>query len=229
MSEAAKFDELCLDISSSLYRCDVSILQEVARILKVDADTITTIGDSRRKIITELRKSLDDLVEKGDSDIEEQLNTVSVYLEQTLKTEEDTKHFSELTKLNEKLIAQTQMLAENDTKTMEIDTLTKRLHELTGGSDRKTILYKELKIHGKVGDPGDKNNIPYISLLSQITDAVAQSYSEKEIIRAVSLKTEARSLRAIIDGYPNLTVARLKTLLCTHYKEKSATDLCTRN
>ena len=73
----------------------------------------------------------------------------------------------------------------------------------------RSLLYHQLKIHGKVGEPGEQNKLSYVSLLHQIDKALQEGYSPSQVIQAVVLQIESSNLRTIVETYPQMNTEQL--------------------
>ena len=87
---------------------------------------------------------------------------------------------------------------------------------------------KEFKINGKIGTPGQKDKLTFLSLVYQIQNGVKRNYSESDICDAVikSISPEL-PLRAYLEGKYNLDLRILSKILRSHFKELDATALFT--
>ena len=97
------------------------------------------------------------------------------------------------------------------------------LHSL---GDSTSVLRRQFKIVGQIGDPDQKDNLNYNSLRRQIDIDVEQKYKEHEIvdgvIRAIS---PGLVLRSYLESFKTLSLDRLKKILCSHYGVKNTTEL----
>ena len=86
--------------------------------------------------------------------------------------------------------------------------------------------YKDFKIAGQIGEPGQKDKLTFSSLARQIEHGLSQSFPELEIIDAVIRAiSHGMQLRSYLEGKANLTLPTLRRILRCHYQEKSATEL----
>ena len=91
---------------------------------------------------------------------------------------------------------------------------------------KTSMLRREFKIQGQIGEPGHKDKLAYQSLISQIEIGLQKGYTEEEITHAVVRAVQAGlQLRSYLEGINGLTLARLRKILCFHFQEKSATEL----
>ena len=89
-----------------------------------------------------------------------------------------------------------------------------------------SLLRRELKIHGQIGEQGKTDQISFVSLSRQIDSAVEKGYSQSEIVEAIiKAMKPGLQLRSYIETLKGLTLPRLRQILRSHYKEKSGTQL----
>ena len=87
-------------------------------------------------------------------------------------------------------------------------------------------LKREFTISGTIGVPGETNKLNVISLVLQIEGALAQGYSEVEISEAIIQSiSPGLPLRSFLECTPDLPLSKLRKILCSHYREKSSTEL----
>jgi hypothetical protein len=90
----------------------------------------------------------------------------------------------------------------------------------------KSLLHRDFKIQGVVGEPGQKDKLRYQLLVSQIEAGVRKEYSELEIVNAVVRAVQpGLQLRSYFESVTDLTLPRLRKIIRFHYHEKSATEL----
>ena len=84
----------------------------------------------------------------------------------------------------------------------------------------------KFEIQGQIAEASQKDKISFISLISQIHEAQARSYNEKDIISAIMWAfTQSLSVRTYLETITDLKLPRLLQILRSHFKEKSATEL----
>ena len=97
------------------------------------------------------------------------------------------------------------------------------LHSLV---DSTSVLRRQFKIVGQIGDPDQKDKLNYNSLRRQIDIGVEQKYKEHEIvdgvIRAIS---PGLVLRSYLESFKTLSLDRLRKILRSHYGVKNTTEL----
>jgi len=97
------------------------------------------------------------------------------------------------------------------------------LHTLT---ESTSILRRQFKMIGQIGDPDQKDKLTFNSLMRQIDTAREQGYKEKEIVDGVIRAiTPGLVLRSYLESYKDLSLERLSKILRSHYGEKNPTEL----
>ena len=85
---------------------------------------------------------------------------------------------------------------------------------------------KEFKISGQIGEPGQKDKLTFSSLARQMENGLSKGYSDLEIVDAVIRAiVPGLQLRNYLEGKQDLTLPTLRSILRSHYQEKSATEL----
>ena len=93
-------------------------------------------------------------------------------------------------------------------------------------NQRTSLLCKELKIKGQIGEEHQRDKLTYVSLIHQINEAQEVGYDESEIVNSVIRAMSPRlTLLNVLETTPNLSLQRLLQFLEFHFEEKSATDL----
>ena len=87
-----------------------------------------------------------------------------------------------------------------------------------------SLFRRDFRISGSVGSEG-KEKLSYNSLVRQMNEGKEKGFKENEIINAVLRAVSDASLRSYLETTGELTVKKLKQVLRTHYKEKTATEL----
>ena len=86
---------------------------------------------------------------------------------------------------------------------------------------------RDFKISGQIGDVSQKDRLSFSSLVHQIENGLKNDYTEDEIKEAVIIKAinPALSLRRYLEGKVDLTLAKLRRIMRSHYQERTATEL----
>ena len=85
---------------------------------------------------------------------------------------------------------------------------------------------RDFKISGQIGDVSQKDRLSFSSLAHQIENGLKNDYTEDEIKEAViKAINPALSLRSYLEGKADLTLAKLRRIMRSHYQERTATEL----
>ena len=85
---------------------------------------------------------------------------------------------------------------------------------------------RNFKISGKIGDVSQKDRLSFSSLVHQIENGLKNDYTEDGIKEAVvKAINPAISLRSYLEGKADLTLAKLRRTMRSHYQERTATEL----
>ena len=85
---------------------------------------------------------------------------------------------------------------------------------------------RDFKISGQIGDVSRKDRLSFSSLVHQIENGLKNDYTEDEINEAViKAINPALSLRSYLEGKVDLTLAKLRRIMRSHYQERTATKL----
>ena len=85
---------------------------------------------------------------------------------------------------------------------------------------------RDFKISGQIGDISQKDRLSFSSLAHQIEHGLRNDYKEDEIKEAViKAINPALSLRSYLEGKSDLTLAKMRRILRSHYQERTATEL----
>ena len=84
---------------------------------------------------------------------------------------------------------------------------------------------RDFKISGQIGDVSQKDRLSFSSLVHQIENGLKNDYTEDEIKEAViKAINPALSLRSYLEGKADLTLAKLRRIMRSHYQERTATE-----
>ena len=84
--------------------------------------------------------------------------------------------------------------------------------------------YREFKVSGQIGKPGEKGKLTYSNLSFQILNAQAQNFSTREITMGVCKAIAGGiPLRTVLESKPDADLAFLYVNLRAHFKERDAT------
>ena len=101
------------------------------------------------------------------------------------------------------------------------------LSQLVGTKAAPSLLRREYKLSGQIGEPGQAEKLTFVSLMHQIDSGLKRGYKESEIImdaviRAISPHS---SLRSYVETLNDLSLAKLRRILRVHYREKAASEV----
>lgn len=90
----------------------------------------------------------------------------------------------------------------------------------------EVTIRREFKIHGQIGERGQKEKLSFTNLMHQIDVGLSKGHCEAEITEAVvKAISPGLSIRDMLEIKSDLTLPQLKTILKGHFKEESSTDL----
>ena len=89
--------------------------------------------------------------------------------------------------------------------------------------------FREFKINGKIGTPGQKEKLSFMSLIYQMNSGIEKGFSERNICEAVvkSISPDL-PLRNYLEGKQTMDIASLSKMLRSHFKEQNSTVLFTQ-
>ena len=104
---------------------------------------------------------------------------------------------------------------------------TKTTHTQPDNPTMQTSMFRrEFKIMGQTGEVGQREKLSYVSLIRQIEAGLDRGYSEGEVVNAIiNSISPGLQIRSYLEGSGQISLARLRKILRSHYKEGSATDL----
>lgn len=90
----------------------------------------------------------------------------------------------------------------------------------------EVTIRREFRIHGQIGEGGQKDKLSYTNLIHQIEAGVRKGHADSEVIDAViKAVCPGLHLRDMLEIKSDLTLDKLRTILKGHYKEESTSDL----
>lgn len=94
---------------------------------------------------------------------------------------------------------------------------------------KTSLLRKELRIKGQIGEAGQKDKLTYVSLMHQIAEAQAAGYDEDDIVNSViRAMVPSLTLRTVLESMSAVTLKKLMQFLEAHFDQRNATDLCSK-
>ena len=92
-------------------------------------------------------------------------------------------------------------------------------------ADVSKVLRREFKIHGVVAGDNFKDGLSFVSLVRQIESGIKAGYKESEIVEAViRAVSPSLNLRSYLEMIQDLSLSRLRQIMKSHFKQKSATE-----
>lgn len=232
---AMDLEELQLQLEKELCEVSQDVLVKLAVFFKWEEAKYH--GKSRLSIARLLRREIEEQEAQID-DENEYRSFIEKIREQLLKEADKEAPSSETQTANKELEVLKQQLdnLEKDHQ-KQVEDLQTKMEETelkattttvskATESDLKQVLRREFKINGKIGEPGQKDKLTFVSLVRQIESALSKGYLEAEVIDAViGAITPSMELRSYLETISNLTLPRLRCILRSHFQEKSATEL----
>ena len=91
---------------------------------------------------------------------------------------------------------------------------------------KTSLLRKEFRVKGSIGEEGQKEKLTYVSLMHQINEAKAAGYDQAEIVNGViRAMVPSLTLRNVLETTTDLNLDRLLSFLEAHFEKKNTTDL----
>ena len=89
-----------------------------------------------------------------------------------------------------------------------------------------SILKRKLKTSGTIGEPGQTENLSFVSLTHQVDSGIKRGYKETDIVDAVIRSIASHSsLRSYVETLPDMNLGKLRKILGIHFREKTASGL----
>ena len=220
-----KLNSMELDLADMLRRATVDQLAELADGLGIQV--VVKTGRKSRQI-REIQAAVE--AKMGEMSVEESVEYMGKVMEATAvvlgeagtpdpKVEEDARRRDALARdVAEELRAEGKKTAEEPTNNA-VEALLRSMADKPAA----TSLYRrQLKISGSIGG---KEQLGYLSLASQVTDAKKSGYSDHEIMVAVKKAiVPSSTLRSYIDSKPDLQLKDILAFLRDFYAEKTAAE-----
>ena len=90
--------------------------------------------------------------------------------------------------------------------------------------EEPSMLVREFKISGQIGEPVHKEKLTYVSLIHQIDSGLERGYSDTFVMQLLKL-FHLRSLRNYILTLPQRSLKKLRYILLVFFQEKAAADI----
>ena len=230
-----ELDELQLKLDKELCDSFVEKLVKLAVFIGLGEEKYT--GKSKLALTRLLRRDIEEkivqfededscrtFIENTRAELREKDDNESVKSQDETTNDEIEKLKEQLSSLEENHLKQVEALQLKIKETASKQTGTKTN---TGTvSDLKQIFRRDFKLNGQIGEPNQKDKLTFISLVRQIESALARGDQEAEIIDAVIRAiVPGMQLRSYLETIHGLTLPRLRSILRSHFQEKSATKL----
>ena len=247
----SELENLQLELDSLICQQTVSKLIDLIAHLQFN---LNVEGKSRLELVKLIRTAIDDVVvDPGNIDLDIYLRDALAFLTSSAPPLEKTAEETNLTKLEMKLLAL--KLEQQKELAAVLKELEDEKHRLNGDNPPSSldkgdipnppsgdvpkspaaaplstvtvpsILQREFKISGQIGEPGQYDKLTYVSLIHQIESGLAKGYSEKDIADAVIKSISPHSsLRNYVLTSPDRSLTKLRSILRVFFQEKTAAD-----
>lgn len=236
---SAEIEKLQFDVESSLYHTSESHILKIIEAIEITADLS---NKSKRQKITILRKAIEDKLDEESIENTEKIallqNVLSIIrdtpppLDDPVVNELQEQTMNQLKKQHEELMKKQQ--SEMNELLTKMEELRKspgirgdKNNTISGmGITAQSLLRREFKIAGQIGEPGQTDKLSFVSLTHQIDSALKRGYEELEIVDAIIRSISPHSsLRSYVETLHDLSLAKLRKILRVHYREKTASEL----
>ena len=226
--------ELQLRIHAELCKTTSEKMKLVVQHLKIKDEEVK--DKSKASVINVIANAIEK--ELASLDEEEKVALLQAIVEIFVDTppplEEVNEDKSELLKVLKKEIEELKLLHQQ--KTSESSSKVKQELSSKSGDDMPSslnalvestsVLRRQFKLTGQIGDPDQKDKLNYSSLRKQIDTGVAQKYKEHEIVDGVIRGiSPGLTLRSYLESFETLSLDRLKKILRSHYGVKNTAEL----
>ena len=219
-------EQLQLQVEARLFDQDEASLTEMIEILGVE-DNVT--GETKMQKIKIIRKEIDSKMESNEKAASTCLEQLLAYLKGTVPP---------LEQLNESTEDAGQKVAATGVKSEKNGTEEKPKKEqvepgveeillhLAKAKATPSLLRREYKLSGQIGEPGKTEKLTFVSLMHQIDSGLKRGYKKSEIVdAAIRAISPHSSLRSYVETLSDLSLAKLRRILHVHYREKAASEV----
>ena len=243
----SQIEDLQLELDSLICKQSVEKLLELCGYLEVK-DPID--GKSRSELVKIIRNAVENTLSTADDNFDvhiflrDAISKVNGTLPPLEQSEEELIVQMEVVNIEKKLEELRQLQLESDSakktlleqlraakgKVSETDhsdlTSTVAANTVKLVKGEPSMLLREFKISGQIGEPGQKDKLTYVSLIHQIDSGLERGYSDKDICDAVITAISPHSsLRNYILTLPQRSLQKLRSILRVFFQEKTAADL----
>ena len=79
---------------------------------------------------------------------------------------------------------------------------------------KTSLIRKNFKIKGQIGEVGQRDKISFVSVMHQINEAKSSGYDEEDVINSVTrAMTPSLTLRNVLETIPHLSFTKLMQYL----------------
>lgn len=222
-------EQLQLQVEARLFDQDEGNLAEMMEILEMEEDVA---GKTKMQLIKIIRKEIDGKMEIDEKAAFACLEQLFAYVKGTVPPLEQAGGSTEETE--KKPVAKgangEKMGSREETNKEQVEQNTENiLSQLAGTKAAPSLLRREYKLLGQIGEPGQTEKLTFVSLMHQIDSGLKRGYNESEIVDAVIRPISPHSsLRSYVETLNDLSLAKLRRILRAHYREKAASEVYQR-
>ena len=207
------------EVQTGLHQLDETQLLLVAKKLDISSqDEEKVRGRGRRGVLRWVgrclgREEVEDMEDGGLSILQGVLSIMEDLVESTSKKEEDIAPGTDedgTTPKEERIPSPTQATS----------------HDQVPLSVLATLMRRDFKVSGQIGEPGQKDKVSFTSLMRQLDAGKDKGYAERELVEGViKAISPGMRLRSYLESKEKLTLSTLKEILEVHFREGDATAL----
>lgn len=222
-------EQLQLQVEARLFDQDEGNLAEMMEILGMEEDVA---GKTKMQLIKIIRKEIDGKMEIDEKAAYACLEQLFAYVKGTVPPLEQAGGSTEETE--KKPVAKgangEKMGSREETSKEQVEQDTENiLSQLAGTKAAPSLLRREYKLLGQIGEPGQTEKLTFVSLMYQIDSGLKRGFNESEIVDAVIRAISPHSsLRSYVETLNDLSLAKLRRILRAHYREKAASEVYQR-
>ena len=219
-------EQLQLQVEARLFDQDEGKLAEMMEILGIEDDVA---GKTKMQLIKIIRKEIDGKMESDEKAAYACLEQLLAYVKGTVPPLEQAAGSTE--EIEKKPVAEgaknKKMGSGEETNKEQVEQDTGNiLSQLVGTKAAPSLLRREYKLSGQIGEPGQTEKLTFVSLMHQIDSGLKHGYKESEIVDAVIRAISPHSsLRSYVETLNDLSLAKLRRILRVHYREKAASEV----
>lgn len=214
-------EKLQLQVEAGLFDQDDGGLVEMIENLGIEDDVSTKTKMQKIKII---RTKIESKMEGDETAARTCLEQLLAYVKGSVPPLEETKNTG-LKPAAPEVKSEQADAGETVVKTEKVE------HEAEDvlaqlAKTKTSLLRREYKLSGQIGEPGQTEKLTFVSLMHQIDSGLKRGYKESEIVDAVIRAISPHSsLRSYVETLSDLSLAKLRRILRVHYREKAASEV----